>query len=339
MGNSRSNYERHEDDEQQQRIVIGKEFRLVLGQLNLSSDLIKRKKTFSNNKQQYPQKVSLSSSNSTITSSSSFDNHHSSVYVIQLDIPTSPFDSNELDTHSFIQYLFHQDSYGKELTHIFKIPIPIPNNNKNNNNNNNNNNQKSQSKTLPTFKIAAVYYDQPTTTNELNIETISLSSEHEFEEKFQEFNEKNILSVYTSKSKAYIISTKKLMIHYKYKLIRSTTMSKTILENFEWLHPFINYSNLGYRLCGIIPISNSPLDTSFTIYWLFEQIETNEAIQYDYCIIEYQLKSFSFNSWTALLNLMAKQEWKLEATFDYHQKKKNGQQIYFLLFFQRIKNC
>ncbi|CAF0854985.1 unnamed protein product [Rotaria sordida] len=328
MGNSRSNYERHEDDEQQQRIIIGKEFRLVLGQLNLSSDLIKRKKTFSNNKQQYPRKVSLSSSNSTITSSSSFDSHHSSVYVIQLDIPTSPFDSNELDTHAFIQYLFHQDTYGKELTHIFKIPMPITMNN----------NQKFQLKTLPTLKIAAVYYDQPSTTNELNIETISLLSENDLEQKFQEFNEKNILSIYTSKSKIYIIYTKKPMIHNKYKLIRSTTMTKTILENFEWLHPFINYSNLGYRLCGMIPIINSPLAASFTIYWLFEQIETNETIQYDYSIIEYQLKSFSFNNWTSLLNLMSKQEWKLVATFDYNQKKKHGEQIYFLLFFQRIKN-
>ncbi|CAF0772302.1 unnamed protein product [Rotaria sp. Silwood1] len=302
MGNSRSNYERHEDDEQQQRIVIGKEFRLVLGQLNLSSNIIKRKKNFSNNKQQNPRKVSLSSSNSTITSSSSFDNHHSSVYVIQLDIPTSPFDSNELDTHAFIQYLFHQDSYGKELTHIFKIPIPTTNNN----------NQKSQSKTLPTLKIVAIYYDQPTTTNELNIETISLLSEHELEQKCQEFNEKNILSIYTSKTQAYIIYTKKSIMHNKYKLIRSTTMSKTILENFEWLHPFINYSNLGYRLCGMIPIINSSLNTSFTIYWLFEQTETNETLQYDYCIIEYQLKTFSFNSWTSLLNLMSKQEWKAE---------------------------
>jgi hypothetical protein len=115
-------------------------------------------------------------------------------------------------------------------------------------------------------------------------------------------------------------------------------MSKTALENFEWLHPFINYSNLGYRLCGIIPFVDSPLDTSFTIYWLFEQIESNESIQYDYCIIEYQLKSPSLNSWTSLLNLMAKQEWKLVTTFEYNQKKKNGEQIYFLLFFQKLKS-
>lgn len=112
-------------------------------------------------------------------------------------------------------------------------------------------------------------------------------------------------------------------------------MSKTILENFEWLHPFINYSNLGYRLCGIVPYINSSFDSSFTIYWLFEQIET---IQYDYCIIECQLKTSSLNDWTALLSLMSKQEWKLVATFDYNQKKKSGEQTCFLLFFQRIKN-
>ena len=44
MGNSTSHYERHEDVEQQQRMIIGKEFRLILGQLDLSSsELIKRK--------------------------------------------------------------------------------------------------------------------------------------------------------------------------------------------------------------------------------------------------------------------------------------------------------
>jgi hypothetical protein len=115
-------------------------------------------------------------------------------------------------------------------------------------------------------------------------------------------------------------------------------MSKTALENFEWLHPFIDYSNLGYRLCGIIPLNNSSLETSFTIYWLFEQLESNEIIQYDYSLIEYRLKSFSLNSWTSLLNLMFKQEWKLVATFNYNQKKKHNEQIYFLLFFQRLKN-
>lgn len=115
-------------------------------------------------------------------------------------------------------------------------------------------------------------------------------------------------------------------------------MSKTILENFEWLQPFIHYSTLGYRLCGIIPFANSSLNTSITIYWLFEQIETTKLIQYEYCLIEYQLKSFSLSSWTALLNLMSKQEWKLVATFDYKQKKKNAEQMYILLFFQRMKS-
>jgi hypothetical protein len=113
-------------------------------------------------------------------------------------------------------------------------------------------------------------------------------------------------------------------------------MSKTALDNFEWLHPFLTYSNLGYRLCGIIPIINSPLENSFTIYWLFEQMET---IEYDYCIIEYQLKSFSLNNWISLLNLMSKQGWKLVTTFDYNQKKKTCEQLYILLFFQRLKEA
>jgi len=180
MGNSKSSYERHEDDEQQQRIIIGKEFRLVLGKV----DLIKRKKILLNIKQQYHRKLSSSSSNSTITSSSSSDHQHSSVSLIQLDIPTSPFDSNEFDIHTFIQYLFQQQSNGKELSHIFKIPFST--------------NHKSQSKTLPTVQIAAIYYDQLSTTNELNIEIISLTYENELEQKIQEFNEKNILSIYTS---------------------------------------------------------------------------------------------------------------------------------------------
>ncbi|CAF1259953.1 unnamed protein product [Adineta steineri] len=325
MGNSRSNYERHEDDEQQQRIVIGKEFRLVLGQLNLSSDLVKRKKILLNNKQQRRGEISSSSSNSTITSVSSSDHSHTSVSLIQLDIPTSPSDSNELDIHALMQYLSNQEVDGKELSHMFKIPFNTTNN-------------KSRAKTLPTLKIAAVYYDQPCATNELNIELISLQHENKLEQNLQKFYEKNILSIYTSKSTAYVIYTKNLSLHNNYKLICSVTMSKTTLENFEWLHPFIDYSNLGYRLCGIIPFINSSTENSFTIYWLFEQIETNESIQYDYSIIEYQLKSSSFTNCLALLNLMSKHEWKLVATFDYNQKKKHGEQTYFLLFFQRLKN-
>jgi hypothetical protein len=186
MGNSTSTYERHEDAEQQQRILIGKEFRLILGQVDLSSGLIKRKKNPLNHKQQRHRNISSSSSNSTITSSSSSDHQHSSVTLIQLDIPTSPFDSNELDTHAFIQYVFHQDSYGKELSHIFKIPVSISNN------------HKSRFKTLPTLKIAAVYYDQPCTNTDFNIEIISLLNENELEQKLQEFNEKTILSIYSS---------------------------------------------------------------------------------------------------------------------------------------------
>lgn len=137
-------------------------------------------------------------------------------------------------------------------------------------------------------------------------------------------------------STAYIIYRKNISQDSKYKLIRSTTMSKTALENFEWLQPFIDYSTLGYRLCGIIPYNNSPLETSFTIYWLFEEIE--KQISYDYCLIEYQLKTFSLNNWISLLNLMCKQEWKLVTTFNYNQKKKHhGEQKCFLLFFQRLK--
>ena len=180
MGNSTSNYERHEDDEQQQRIIIGKEFRLVLGQFDLSSKLRKRKKILSNAKQQRDRKVSSSSSNSTITSSSSSDHQQSSVSLIQLDIPTSLFNSNEPNTHALIQYLFPQESYGKELSHIFQIPFLNSN----------------KSKSLPTLQLATIYYDQPLTSNELNIDILY---ENELEEKLLKFNGKNILSIYTSR--------------------------------------------------------------------------------------------------------------------------------------------
>jgi hypothetical protein len=181
MGNSRSNYERHEDaEQQQQRIVIGKEFRLILGQLNLT----KRKKILPITKQQHHRKLSSSSSNSTITSSSSSDQQHSSVSLIQFDIPSSPIDSNEFDIHILMQYLFHQQSYGKELSYIFKIPFPM--------------NHKSQSKSLPTLSIAAIYSDQSSTTKDLNIDKLSLLNENQLEEKIQDFNGKNILSIYTT---------------------------------------------------------------------------------------------------------------------------------------------
>jgi len=158
MGNSKSDYERHkDDDEQQQRIVIGKEFRLVLGQLNLTKGKI----------------ISLSSS-------SSSDHQHTFASLIQFDILTSPFDSNEFNTHTLIQYLNQQQSDEKELSHLFKIPF------------------STNRKTLPTLQIAAIYYDQTLTTKDLNIERISLLNENELEQKIEEFNEKNILSICTS---------------------------------------------------------------------------------------------------------------------------------------------
>ena len=195
MGNSTSQYERHEDDEQQQRLVINREFRLVLGQLDLSSDLIKSKKTLLNNstnsngKQPRHRKISSSSSNSTITSSSSSDHPLSSISLVHLDIPTSSFDSNELDTHALVQYLLHHESYGKELSHLFRLPSTTTTAASN---------PKSRSKSLPTAKIVAVYYDQPSTTNEFSIETIALFNENEFEGKCQQFYHTSILSIYTS---------------------------------------------------------------------------------------------------------------------------------------------
>ena len=115
-------------------------------------------------------------------------------------------------------------------------------------------------------------------------------------------------------------------------------MSKTALENFEWLHPFINYSARGYRLCGLVPFVDSSAENSFTIYWLFGRDRSGESRAYEHCIIEYQLKAASSTSWTTLLTLMAKQEWKLAATFEYNQRKKSSEQTYFLLFFQKPKH-
>ena len=194
MGNSTSQYERHEDDEQQQRLVINRDFRLVLGQLDLSSNLFKSKKTLLNSttnntgKQPRHRKISSSSSNSTITSSSSSDQPFSSISLIHLDIPTSSFDSNELDTHALVQYLLHHESYGKELSHLFRLPSATTTTS----------HSKSRSKSLPTAKIVAVYYDQPSTTNEFSIETIPLVNENEFEGKCQQFYHTSILSIYTS---------------------------------------------------------------------------------------------------------------------------------------------
>jgi hypothetical protein len=130
-------------------------------------------------------------------------------------------------------------------------------------------------------------------------------------------------------STAYIIYRKSPIVHKKYKLIRSS-----IGKNLQWLQPFIDYSKQGYRLCGLIPFNQSSSESSLIISWLFEM---NETISYDYCLFEYQSKNFSLNNWTLLLNLMSKQEWKLVGTIDYYQKKKTGEQIYFLMFFQRLK--
>jgi hypothetical protein len=163
MGNSKSSYKRHQDDDeqqQQQRIIINKEFRLVLGQF----DLPKEKKSLFNKK--------LSSSSISL---SSFDYQHTFGSLIQFDIPISPFDSNEFNTHILIQYLTHQESNEKEFSHLFKIPC-----------------------TTSTRQIAAIYYNQTSVTNDLNIERISLLNENEFEQKIGEFNEKNILSICTS---------------------------------------------------------------------------------------------------------------------------------------------
>ena len=144
--------------------------------------------------------------------------------------------------------------------------------------------------------------------------------------------------VFHSETKVYVISTKALSRNTKYTLIRSTTMSKTVVENFEWLQPFIQYSSLGYRLCGLIRLTDSPSEASMTVYWLFERSETTETTAYEHCIVEYQLKASPLNGWTSLLNLMSKQEWKLAATLEYNQKRKTGEQIYYLLFFQKVKN-
>lgn len=102
------------------------------------------------------------------------------------------------------------------------------------------------------------------------------------------------------------------------------------MKSFEWLQPFLDYSKQGYRLCGLIP-----LETCETIYWLFEQMDQLETFSYDCCLLEYSLKSFSLHRWTALLNLMWKQGWKLVGTLHYDSKKNKNEQMYLLLFFQR----
>jgi hypothetical protein len=112
-------------------------------------------------------------------------------------------------------------------------------------------------------------------------------------------------------------------------------MLKTALENFDWLHPLINYSQQGYRLCGLIPLVGNCSKSAWTIYWLFER---TERLVYDYCLIEYQLKSSSLNSWTSLLTFMAKQDWRLVGTLEYTRTKKTNEQVTHLLFFQKFNN-
>lgn len=134
----------------------------------------------------------------------------------------------------------------------------------------------------------------------------------------------------------YIIYTKNLPAQNKYHLVRSTVTPQTALKDLDWLQPFIDYSKLGYRLCGLIPFDRPPFETCFTVYWLFEQVEGSDS--YDSCLLEYSFKSFSLNRWRSLLNFMARQEWKLVATFNSEQKKSHAEQLYFLLFFQRFTN-
>ena len=178
MGNSKSNYERYEDDHdqvQRRRIVIERDFRLLLGQV----DLNKEKKVVSSKSKQH-RKLSSSSSNSTTGSISSIDLQHSYTSLVQFDISIS---RNELDIQTLSQYLIHQQSSGKELAHLFSIPS----------------NRKTQTKDAEnTQHIAAVYYEQTSMTNDLNIERISLSDENQIEHQLEQFYSKNILSIYPS---------------------------------------------------------------------------------------------------------------------------------------------
>lgn len=181
MGNSKSNYKRYEDDHdqvQRRRIVIERDFRLLLGQV----DLNKEKKIVSSKPKQH-RKLSSSSSNSTTGSISSIDLQHAYTSLVQFDIPISRLNANELDIQTLIQYLIHQQSSGKELAHLFPIPS----------------NRKTQTKDLVnTQHIAAVYYEQTSMTNDLNIERISLIDENQIEHQLEQFYSKNILSIYPS---------------------------------------------------------------------------------------------------------------------------------------------
>lgn len=178
-GNSTHHYERHEDDEQQQqRIFIQRDFRWIFGQLDLTSEISSRKRlTFSTSKKpSRHRKIS-----------SSTEQNSSSVSLIIVDIPTSPFDTNELDLHTFRKILLDQNVDGKELSHLFRIPS-IEQNEK-----------SSMLKTLPTIQLATIFYEQNSTNNDLFIDTLSYIDENDFQNVlFDQFKDKTILSTYTS---------------------------------------------------------------------------------------------------------------------------------------------
>lgn len=174
-GNSTHHYQRHEDDEQQQqKIVIHRDFRLVYGQLDLTSELTQRKRlSLTSKKAPRHRKISAST-----------DQQFASVSLIILEIPTSPFDSNDLDIPTFRRTLLDQDLYGKELSHLFRLPSMTEG--------------KSSMKTLPTVKLAAVYYEQALMTGDLTIDPLPYLDEKEIESKFDQFKDKTILTTYTS---------------------------------------------------------------------------------------------------------------------------------------------
>ena len=135
-------------------------------------------------------------------------------------------------------------------------------------------------------------------------------------------------------TKIYLISKKNSSkTNHQYHVVRSKTMVKTIVENLDWLQPFVNFSALGYRLCGIIPLVDSFEENSLSIVWLFENVQ---MISYEHCLIECPLKSF--DNWINLLNLMLEHDWKLVTTLDYNQKKKMSEQSYSLMFFERLNH-
>ena len=174
MGNATSQYERHEDDEQQ-RISIGKHFRLILGQVNLSNDLMKKKKILLSQRK---------------ICSSSTSNSYSSLAIVYLDIPTSPFDTNEPDPHALLQYLQNQEAYTKDLFHLFPVPLS------------NAEMEKTRLKSLPTRRMAAIYYENGSSSENLIIDTIPVIDEQDLFEKLQSFDYQNyIAAVYASSNK------------------------------------------------------------------------------------------------------------------------------------------